>query len=69
VATALALDRERLLRIKEKLHRNRLQMPLFDTPVFTHGLEAAYEAMYQRLKMGLPPDHIEVKPERSIGHL
>jgi tetratricopeptide (TPR) repeat protein len=34
--------------------------PLFDTPLYTKHLEAAYEAMYHRYQAGLPPDHIRV---------
>jgi len=52
-----ALNGEKLKAIKERLSRNRLTSPLFDTPLYTMHLEAAYEAMYQRYKAGLPPDH------------
>lgn len=58
LAIELALNVEKLKAIKEKLSRNRLTTPLFDTPLYTMHLEAAYEAMYQRHKTGLPPDHI-----------
>ncbi|MEW6451582.1 MAG: tetratricopeptide repeat protein [Pseudomonadota bacterium] len=62
LATELALDRERLLNLKEKLDRNRLTAPLFDAALFTRHLEAAYEAMYRRYQAGLPPDHIAILP-------
>jgi len=62
LAVELALNREKLLSIKEKLNKNRLTAPLFDATLFTRHLEAAYEAMYQRYQVGLPPDHIEIKP-------
>jgi len=52
-----ALNGEKLKAIKERLSRNRLTSPLFDTPLYTMHLKAAYEAMYQRYKAGLPPDH------------
>jgi predicted O-linked N-acetylglucosamine transferase (SPINDLY family) len=60
LAIELALNSEKLKAIKKKLSRNRLTKPLFDTPLYTMHLEAAYEAMHQRYKTGLPPDHIGV---------
>jgi protein O-GlcNAc transferase len=60
LAIELALHGEKLKGIKEKLCRNRLTAPLFDTPLYAKHLEAAYQAMYERHKTGLPPDHIEI---------
>ena len=62
LAIELALNKEKLRGIQEKLARNRLTKSLFDTPLYTKHLEAAYEAMYNRYQAGLPPDHIEIKP-------
>lgn len=59
LASELALNPEKLTAIREKLAMNRLAAPLFDAPLYTKHLEVAYEAMYQRHKAGLPPDHIE----------
>ena len=61
LAIELALDKQRLWAIRAKLLRNRLTTPLFDTPLYTKHLEAAYGAIYQRYQAGLPPDHIEVQ--------
>jgi protein O-GlcNAc transferase len=58
LAIELALNKEKLQRIREKLARNRLTTPLFDTPLYTKHLEAAYKAMHHRYQAGLPPDHI-----------
>jgi predicted O-linked N-acetylglucosamine transferase (SPINDLY family) len=74
LAIELALNREKLQRIREKLARNRLTTPLFDTPLYTKHLEDAYEAMYHRYQAGLPPDHIRVgradrNPERSADQI
>jgi len=33
-------------------------MPLFNTELFTNHIESAFEAMYERYRKGLPPDHI-----------
>jgi predicted O-linked N-acetylglucosamine transferase (SPINDLY family) len=46
--------------IKQKLAANRLTTPLFDTPLFTRHIEAAYVAMFDRHQAGLAPDHIEL---------
>ena len=61
LAIELALKPERLRDLKEKLARNRLAAPLFNTPLYAGHLEAAYTKMYQRYKVGLSPDHIEIE--------
>lgn len=61
-AVGLATDPEMLKEIREKLAQNRQVMPLFDTPLFTRYLEAAYTAMHERSQAGLPPDHIFALP-------
>jgi protein O-GlcNAc transferase len=58
MAIDLATNLQKLAAIKEKLAKNRLTTPLFDTPLFTKNLEAAYTQMYERHQAGLPPDHI-----------
>jgi predicted O-linked N-acetylglucosamine transferase (SPINDLY family) len=60
LAVGLATDANRLAGLKAKLAGNRLAAPLFDTRLFTRHIESAYEAMYERQKSGLPPDHIDV---------
>ncbi len=60
LAIELAGRPERLARIKEKLARNRLSMPLFDTPLFTRRLEAAYTAMYERFQADLRPEDFSI---------
>jgi predicted O-linked N-acetylglucosamine transferase (SPINDLY family) len=59
-AISLALDPERLRRLRERLESNRRTTPLFDTTAFTRHLEAAYAAMYARHQSSLPPDHIHI---------
>jgi protein O-GlcNAc transferase len=54
LATALALDPDRLARIKAKLMRQRYTEPLFDTARFTRDLESAYKIMWRRQQDGLP---------------
>ena len=60
LAIALHDDRDRLAAIRAQLHANARIMPLFDTERFTRHLEMAYEAMAERARAGLPPDHIDV---------
>lgn len=59
-ALALAKDPGALAAIRQKLARNRLTMPLFDTRLTTRHLEAAYVAMHTRRQAQLLPDIIEV---------
>lgn len=60
LAVELALNPERLARIRAKLAENRPTSPLFDTPRFTRNLEAAYLEIYDRYHSGLPPEHIRI---------
>jgi predicted O-linked N-acetylglucosamine transferase (SPINDLY family) len=60
LAIELAINPEKLAAIKTKLANNRLSTPLFDTQLFTRHIETAYEAMYERHRMRIPPDHIYV---------
>lgn len=59
-AIELATDPEKLAGIKQKLAGNRLTTPLFDAKAFTKHIEAAYIAMVERHRAGLPPDHIVI---------
>jgi protein O-GlcNAc transferase len=60
-AIALAHDPETLAKLKEKLARNRLVSPLFDTDLFRKDIESAYTAMWQTWKNGEPPQRFESK--------
>ena len=59
-AVELAADRPQLRRIREKLAANRLTQPLFDTPLITRCLEAAYRTMFDRCAAGFAPEHFSV---------
>ena len=59
LAIELAMNPERIKAIKEKLAKNRLTTPLFNTPLFAKNLELAYTKMYQRYQSDLPPDHFD----------
>lgn len=58
----LVNDPDRLAAIRQQLQDNLATAPLFDSLRYTRGLEAAYEAMWQRFQEGLTPDHIDVQP-------
>jgi predicted O-linked N-acetylglucosamine transferase (SPINDLY family) len=60
LAVDLALHPDRLYKLRQKLERNRLTTPLFDTAAFTRHLEAAYTEMHARYHANLPPDHIHI---------
>lgn len=60
LAIELALNLKKLTDIKLKLANNRLTAPLFDTPLFTKSLEAAYVEMYERYQLDLEPEHITI---------
>jgi predicted O-linked N-acetylglucosamine transferase (SPINDLY family) len=60
LAIELAMNPQKLADIKLKLADNRLSSPLFDTPLFTKNLEAAYIKMYERYQDDLEPDHITI---------
>jgi len=53
-AVNLARDREALKTIRDRLARNRLNTPLFDTDMFRRHLEQAYITMWQKWKSGTP---------------
>lgn len=60
LAVGLASDPERLSGLARRLNDNRMTAPLFDTPLFTKRIEAAYQEMVGRYRQGLPPDHITI---------
>jgi predicted O-linked N-acetylglucosamine transferase (SPINDLY family) len=60
LAIELATDAGRLAEIREKLSRNRLTTPLFDTELCTRHIEDAYTQMYERYQADLSPEHIAV---------
>jgi protein O-GlcNAc transferase len=59
-AIELATGPAALAAIKDKLARNRLTAPLFNTDLYTRHIESAYATMLERHRNGLLPDHIHV---------
>ena len=60
IAIELGLNPNKLEIIKEKLIDNLSTSELYDTPLFTKNIEAAYTQMYERYQNELEPDHIYV---------
>ena len=60
LAIELAMNPNKLADIKLKLAKNRLTTPLFNTPLFTKNIEAAYIKMMERYHADLEPDHIVI---------
>jgi predicted O-linked N-acetylglucosamine transferase (SPINDLY family) len=58
LAIELAKHPAKLAAIKDKLAKNKLTTPLFDTPRFTQDLERAYIQMYERYQADLVPDKL-----------
>ncbi len=63
LAIELANNPDKLHNIKQKLERNRLTTPLFDTELFTRHIEEAYITIYERYQADLPPDHLYIKKQ------
>ena len=57
-AIALSSIPEELNKIKARLKTNFNTKPLFNSPLFTAHIEAAYIKMYERYQADLGPDHI-----------
>ncbi len=66
LAIELAISPEKSRLIREKLERNRLTTPLFNTQLFTQHIEEAYRMMYERYQADLPPDHLFIKASSSF---
>ncbi len=60
LAIELSTNPSKLSAIKNKLEKNRLTTPLFDTPRFTKQIELAFKKLNERYLADLPPDHIYI---------
>ena len=63
-ALTLGRDRARLRKLREKLWKQRLRAPLFDTERFVRNIEQAYRAMWQRHLAGEAPGRIDIVDEQ-----
>jgi predicted O-linked N-acetylglucosamine transferase (SPINDLY family) len=62
LAVQLAENPDQLAQLRQKLERNRLATPLFDSGLYARHIEDAYSQMFERYQSNLPPDHIHVTP-------
>jgi predicted O-linked N-acetylglucosamine transferase (SPINDLY family) len=60
LAVTLAQNPQLHQSLRARLEQSRNTAPLFDTPAYTRHLEAAYIAILERHRGGLPPDHIHI---------
>jgi predicted O-linked N-acetylglucosamine transferase (SPINDLY family) len=60
-AIALAREPDAAAKLKAKLAANREHCALFDTALFTRGLERAYHAMWLRAERGQPAEAFHVE--------
>jgi len=60
LAVRLTIHPAELRKMKDKLSRNRLKEPLFDTPRFVRNLEVAYSEMWRIFPEGRVAKQIEV---------
>ena len=63
LAVRLALHPAELQQVRDKLARNRLAAPLFDTARYTRHLESAFSSIYERHQANLPPAHVAIGPQ------
>ena len=61
LALALAHDRPRLAALRRQLRAEPDKLPLFDSPRFTRGLEAAYRRMWKQFSEGKAPEAFDVR--------
>ncbi len=65
-ALNLAQDPDKLMALRSSLMVNRRKAPLFDTELYTRGLESAFDAAYDLWRSGSAPAHITVSaPKRT----
>jgi len=60
LAIELALNPDKLAKVKTQLASHRSTSPLFNTALFAKHIEAAYQIAYDRHHAGMAPDHITV---------
>ncbi len=66
LAIHLATHPLQLQQLKDYLHENRRQFPLFDTPRTVKHLESAYLQVWERYRSHLPPAAIQIEPIEEI---
>ena len=67
LAIELAMSPQKLASIKQKLIKNRMTTPLFDTNQYTKHLENAYLQMHERYQADLLPENIYIKDIKKFN--
>jgi predicted O-linked N-acetylglucosamine transferase (SPINDLY family) len=67
LAIELATNPSKRRGIKDKLEKNRLTTPLFDTALFAKHIETGYTKMYERYQADLLPDHMYICEANSLS--
>jgi predicted O-linked N-acetylglucosamine transferase (SPINDLY family) len=57
----LAKDSNQLKIIKNKLEKNKINQPIFNTKLYTKKIESAYKEIYKRYHSDLPLENIEIE--------
>ena len=60
LAIELSKNPNKINALRQKLAENILSKPLFDTPLFTKNIEAAYSKIYERYQADLPVESISI---------
>ena len=60
LAVELATNPKRLEKIKDKLQKNRLTKPLFNSDLYTKNIETAYTIMQEKYLKNSPVENIEI---------
>ena len=60
LAIELATNQTKLKEIKNKLDKNKITKPLFNTKLFAKNIELAYTLMYEKHLNNTPPENIKV---------
>ena len=66
MAIELAKNPEKLKNLQQKLDKNKLTFPLFDTVRFSFNLEFAYQSVMSRYWNGYAPDHFSFANQYDI---
>ncbi|MEG4391176.1 TIGR03032 family protein [Microcoleus sp. BROC3] len=66
LAVHLATHLQELQQLKDYLHENRRQFPLFNTARTVKHLESAYLQVWERYRSNLPPAAVQIEPIEEI---
>jgi protein O-GlcNAc transferase len=65
LALRIALEPALVAQLRDRLRRNRVTHPLFNTDRYRRQIEAAYRRMWQNWQRGEPPGNFSIEPEEN----